>query len=292
VDGELGTATGTLKQGSVVAASVSLERAHFDGKMSIVEAPYLANTGTYTVVLASKTQVPSMVSGNYPQGDGVGFVTVKPDGSVALQGTLADGTAVVAAGSLSAEYTAVIYVPLYTNGGAFAARLTFDLDQPDSDLEAADALWLRPAIAASKMYPAGWAAGVRVDVTGASYVKPVASSTVSVLRNLGAESASGNAALTFSDGALSGSLVKPVNISSANRVSILPAGNTAYTLTLVPTSGAFSGTFLHSRGAKANFSGVILQKGANAGGYGFFLAPTTTTATTIESGGMSLTPAR
>jgi len=243
-------------------------------------------------VLASKTQVPSMVSGNYPQGDGIGFVTVKPDGSVALQGTLADGTAVVAAGSLSAEYTAVIYVPLYTNGGAFAARLAFDLDQPDSDLEAADALWLRPALTASKMYPAGWPAGVRVDVTGASYVKPVASSTVSVLRNLGAESASGNAALTFSDGALSGSLVKPVNISSANRVSILPAGSTAYTLTLVPTSGAFSGTFLHSRGAKANFSGVILQKGANAGGYGFFLAPTTTTATTIESGGLSLTPAR
>jgi hypothetical protein len=257
-----------------------------------VDGAYLANAGAYTVVLASKTQTPPMLSGSYPQGDGIGFVTVKSDGSVALQGTLADGTAVVAAGSLSAGYTCALYSSLYANGGSLAARLVFDLGQSDSDIEAVDGLWIKPAMPASKMYPAGWPAGVRVDVTGASYVKPVASSTVSVLKNLGAESASGNAALTFSDGALSGSLVKPVNISSANRVSILPAGNTAYTLTLVPTSGAFSGTFLHSRGAKANFSGVILQKGANAGGYGFFLAPTTTTATTIESGGLSLTPAR
>lgn len=82
----------------------------------------------------------------------------------------------------------------------------------------------------------------------------------------------GNATLTFADGLLSGPVTKNVNIhpttSAATRA---PTTDTSYTFTLVPASGLISGTFTHSNATKPAWQGVLMQKGANKGGYGYFM---------------------
>ena len=53
------------------------------------------------------------------------------------------------------------------------------------------------------------------------------------------------------------------------------------------TTGPFSGNFSHSSGGKAAYTGTILQKGANSGGYGYFLL---TPATAGNAGAAYLLP--
>ena len=61
------------------------------------------------------------------------------------------------------------------------------------------------------------------------------------------------------------------NISTTNLVTKVPATDPTFTLALVTSSGKFSGTFAHSDHTTTSYTGVILQKGANARGYGYFL---------------------
>ena len=47
--------------------------------------------------------------------------------------------------------------------------------------------------------------------------------------------------------------------------------DSSFSAALAKTTGTFSGNFNHSSGGKAAYKGTILQKGANSGGYGYFL---------------------
>jgi hypothetical protein len=71
----------------------------------------------------------------------------------------------------------------------------------------------------------------------------------------------------------------------------VPTTNAAFTLTVVPTTGMFSGTFTpnwtSAATAKPAFRGVILQKGTSKGGYGYFIS-NRTSDTDPESGRVTL----
>jgi hypothetical protein len=74
-------------------------------------------------------------------------------------------------------------------------------------------------------------------------------------------------------------------------VAKIPTTDKTFTLTATASTGAFSGTILPNwtptAAALPTFKGIILQKGANRAGFGFFLS-NIPNDTDPESGGVSL----
>ena len=273
-----------------VTGLVHAERDAFDGNtpQTTVDAAFLANGGFYTAVLPSKAQA-ALAAGAFPQGDGTGFARVNKNGSVLFTGVLADGAPFSATGVLSKNYTCPIFTDLYSGGGLLAGNLTFKV-QADSDFASADFLWIRPLRTRAAYYPAGWLAGVKLDVIGASYAIPPARPAVSVFPGLGAVSAvNGNAKIEFSDGKLTALLSKNINISPNNIITVAPATDGSVAVAIRPISGLTLGSFRHSDGTRPAFRAVILQKGANRGAFGYFLSNVPRGLNTGESGGVSVT---
>lgn len=258
---------------TVAVSNVDADRAFFDGKTpaTTVAAPYLKNKGAHTAIFAAHATQTGLATADYPQGDGFAIVTVSAKGQVTVVGTLADNTALSASAPLSKDYEVPVFAQLYGKAGLIAGKVKFDSTQTSSDLLGADILWFRPYLW-GQHYPFGWMEGIKVDVLGANYGPPATANT-SVFPGLSAVNLeSGNTSLTFSSGLLAANVVKNINIDTANKVSNAPATDKTFTFKLDAKTGKVSGTFTHSDGTKPAWQGVILQKGANAGGYGFFLS--------------------
>jgi len=262
--------TGILTQitGGIVSdvSDITAERAAFSATATVP----VANRGTYTVVLPARTsQADSLAV--YPLGDGVGQLTVAASGTVSLIATLADGRVIISTGALSQNLTWPIFVSFTSRAGSLAGVATLDATQGDSDVTATDLAWYLNA-SASTYFPAGWPNGTKTDIVGALYSVPAGSA---VLPGFGSTTAStGNAELAFWSGNLSSTLTKNMNITTASVVSRAPTTDSSFSIALTKTSGAFSGSFTHDSGGRATYKGTLLQKGANAGGYGYsLLAP-------------------
>ena len=101
---------------------------------------------------------------------------------------------------------------------------------------------------------------------GAHFAKPPASILPGLLP---VNAQSGNATLTFTDGLLSLPLSKSINISSvATRV---PATDPSFAISLIASTGFFSGTFDRPNSTRPSYAGVMFLKGADKGGFGYFL---------------------
>lgn len=269
----------TQKYRTTVVATSTVEATlkAFDGKTPATSVPagYLVNKGLYTAVLPSRaSQGAGLTTADYPLGDGLGQFTVLKTGVVSFKGALADGTAITASGPLTADLELAFFAPLYPvakiPGGSVLGGLAFDDTETDSDVSGTDFVWYRPYLDKVQHYPFGWPEGIDVDLLGAKYaVTP----GTSVLQGLSAVNpASGNADLSFSDGLLASPVDKSVNVDSANKVANAPVTDKSFTLKITPANGEFSGTFTDDGGKKPAFRGVIIQKGAQAGGYGYFLS--------------------
>lgn len=244
-----------------------LNRAAFTARNPVSPAGYTANGGKYTVILPAKAQTNGLLPGDYPQGTGIGLITITPAGLVRLAGTLADNTAVTTSAPLSSGLRAPLHVPLYRAQGSFSVEIALDESQPDSDLKGADAVWFRPFQNKTPHYLWGWEEGVVLDLLGAKYA-----GGNKALPGLGSASAEGNAVLAFSEGKLSEVVSHSLNISPDNKVTRL-SGETSYTLSIAAKTGDIKGSFTHPNGGKAAFKGKIFQKGETAGAHGFFLTP-------------------
>lgn len=271
--------TGTLG----ATATVDGDLAFYDGKTRIVSSDLiLANKGKFTVVIPSET-----VSASIPQGDGIGLVTVTAKGAAKFAGVLADGTKFAASSALSPvglsqKNNVSVYALLYAKKGSFAGAFTLDTAPANSDLSGSDFLWIRPAQTNVKHYLAGWPAGTKVDVLGAKYVVPAKLANTSVFPGLGQ---TGAVDLTFADGKLTGTVVKGATISTANKVT---TSDTTFKLSITSSSGGLKGDFTHTDASKTKYVGVIFQKGATRGGFGFFLSNVPKNAAPGEGGGMTL----
>ena len=286
--------TGTIgeeyRQAVLPWSTVVADRAAYSAA-SPVASPYTVNKGYYTVVIPAQKQPfgSDLTTLDYPQGDGIGSITVTPAGLVTLTGTLADGAAVTASAPLSAGLTSPLFAQLYAaNGGSFSGLVKLDTTQTNHDLSGTGFLWFKPYVG-GQIYPYGWPEGVTTAVYGAKYAAVAGQSVVPGLTVVVPPTT--NAALTFSDGGLDSSITKDVNISPLNVVTKTTSTDLSYTLTLSPTTGKFGGSFTHTDGTKPAFSGIVFNKlhSAYNGGYGFFL---TTTPKVIDgtgqSGGVSL----
>ena len=249
-----------------------------------------ATTGLANVVFPSKAQTPALDPSSYPQGDGFASLTITSAGTVTLSGTLADNSTFSATSGLvegnEVPFLAQIVTPgtTATKGGSFSGTLKLDTTQADADVTGADLQWIRPAVTeqsgttataiATQLYTAGWPSGIAVNAVGALYNKAV---TAQASLGLGApDPANGNGRLEFADGKLTNPITKTSFNINGNTVGKIPASNASFTLTVTQATGAFSGTIQPdwTPAAKAlpAYKGIILQKGANRGGFGFFLS--------------------
>ncbi len=248
------------------------------------------NRGYFTVGLASKEQTPPLPLSSYPQGHGYGTMVLTNLGTVILTGFLADGSPFTAASGVVTGGQVPFLAQLATpgnnsiRGGSLSGTWVIDSTQEDSDVSAIDLEWFRPAVTqlsgnsalaqATYRYTAGWPQGIKVDGVGALYDR---TQEVQTSLNLsGPHPTNGNAEIYLENG----KLITPISITRFNVVgdvvTKIPANNPSFSLTVVPSTGNFSGNFTPNWTNRSNvmpvFRGIILQKGGSKGGYGWFLS--------------------
>ena len=290
VDGSTGM------EGTVTQTGTSTVIANFAGavapyrKGNLVPAPFLnlpitgtKTKGVYNIAFPSKAQSPPISPSLYPQGDGYAVLTLSNLGTASISGYLADGTLYTGSSMLRSDDTMVLYTPLYSNLGAMGGELTF-ADDPDTDVKGSNLIWLRPAITTAVQYSAGWPTGVMTDAAGTKYAAPAS-------LNFGQGAVNtvlGNANLDFEDGQLVAPLRYPVSVNPTTGAIIkVPANNPSFTGTITTASGLLYGTFRHSNGINLSYKALLLNKGANQGGYGWFLR----NGPNGQGGGVTLDPA-
>ncbi|MEQ1862598.1 MAG: REJ domain-containing protein [Chthoniobacteraceae bacterium] len=245
--------------------------------------------GVYTLAFPSKAQSPAMAHALYPQGDGFATLTLSNTGNVSLSGYLPDGARYTAAGKLDGGHFVQLYTQLYRKEGSMSGVLRFSA-LTNADVDGTGWIWLRPVRNRARYYPAGWPNSVRIDPVGAKYSNPASLD----FGQGAADIVNGNASLVFSDGLLSLPVTKAVSVNpgpvSAGQVKLIPATGALYKLSLAAGTGAFSGTFTHD-GVTESYRGILLNKGANKGGFGYFLStPPLIYGTGGQSGGVSIEP--
>jgi hypothetical protein len=259
-------------------------------------------TGYFTLALPSKTQIPVKDTASYPQGTGYASMTLTGTGTLNLAGILADGTKITASSVLVMGAESPVFAQLTTpgasntvKGGSFGGKLVFDLSPADSDVGGTDWNWFRPAVAedpkkvATQPYTVGWPLGIKLDPVGSHYDSSVPTQTSLGLGSV--DAVNGNALLVFAGGKLNPEItVANFNIYG-NKVVRIPADSTGFKLSDVSKTGQFKGAFTPNWTSPAKampiFQGVLLQKGTNAGGWGFFMSNALNDLDP-ESGGVTL----
>ena len=287
-----GTLTRKSNGTTLTVSKIAANRAHYSKALKADASLAGAVSQRYNLILPAKAQVPALATNLYPQGAGIGSLVVKPDGTVSCGLTLADNTVMPTwAAKLTEANTLVVFGALYSSKGCFAAEVKLDPTQAATDAEGLDALWCRPAIATSQWYPAGWPAGLNVDVFGSKLSVVTESSVVPAL---GAEDlANGNVDLTFVGGLTPG-IAKLVSVSVADKVTRVPATDASFTAAITRTTGGVKGTVVHPATAKAvNWQVILFQKaGVHRGGHGFFLSPLPKPVTGLGESGAVLFKAK
>jgi len=231
-------------------ADLLAARAIFDARTN----PATQYAGSYTLSIPGGTNA----NGTVWLGDGYLTLSVGAGGTLNYSGSLADGTSVgPATMPVSREGYVPLYVPLYSGKGSVWSWLAFDASQPATGLQGWLS-WTKPAGAAA-CYPAGLTNGVMAE--GARYTPPT-NTTSRVIQMT-------NGVVIFEGGNLSVPLSNTVMLTASNKVIDLSLTN-KLSLTLTPSSGAFSGSVTEPGAKRADsFKGVLLQ-GQNSG-YGYFL---------------------
>ena len=260
--------TGTVTQrlrGSISAVSnVDADRAFYSSTNRVSDT--LAGTGSQTYTLVFKhlaTQV-GLATVDYPQSDGYATGSLKSDGTITFTGKLADHSTFSQTVPLSMANQWPLYAQLYSAKGCIAGLMTIKAALLDTDMTSGDVHWFRP-YQSTQWYPWGWPEGITVDVIGARYTLPALPGLLTV------DPLNGNTALIFTNGQLLAPLIENVNLSPTSIATLAPTTDKSFTFKLVPISGAISGTFTHSNRTKPAWQGVLFQKGANKGGYGYFM---------------------
>ena len=246
-------------------------------------APTDFTASKYDIVIPAQAQT-GLTTSQFPQGDGIGQISVSAAGVATLTGTLPDGTSLSATAPLSKNATVPLFAQLYSTKGSFSAFVTFDSTQTESDLHAPVVRWFKPSgLSGQTYYAAGWPTGVTTQLNGAK----LNAAATPVIPGLGsADLVHGNAHLVFADGGLTSAQTKTVSISTTNVVTKVPATpvDSSFTLTLTAATGKASGTYKVGSSSTASLFGAqVYQKGSNQGAYGYFL-----NAAAGLSGGVSL----
>ena len=206
--------------------------------------------GKYTLVL------PGLPGDSFvPDGASYGTVSIDSNGVATLKGFLSDKTSAAQKGQLSKDGHWPLYIPLYSGKGSLLSWIGFTNHLNDDFSGLLN--WSKPALAASKYYPLGYATN-EGTIIGARYAAPVG--TNKILHITSGE-------LTLSGGNTSQDFTNAFTLGASSKVTNLGSNQMAVTFTT--SSGLFKGSLTPANtGAKAiAFAGAVLQKGTNAFGY-------------------------
>ena len=245
-----GAITGTLSD-DTDSATIALSRAGFDAKHPAALA------GNYTVLLPANPDFPG---DPYPQGDGYALLSVTAAGSVRLTGKLGDGSVITQSAPLSSDGRFAVHLPLYKNRGVLAGWVDF---QPVDDVSDFNGTlhWTKSDTAGGPLYATGF--DLEVDLMGSRFVPPVAGHRI-----LNLENSPQNGVIFLGEGNFGPSLNFPATLLASNVVQTAATTPKAFKFTITPSTGFFSGSFLHPATNKAAvFSGVVFQKQNLATGY-------------------------
>jgi uncharacterized repeat protein (TIGR02543 family) len=298
-----GTATGTLKDGSAGATLATFTADKQFALPQTIPTSVIPSgaSAKYTLALPAPTTGSNANVATFPQGDGYATITVTGAGVVSVRGKLADGTVLSLSNKLHGTglNSVPLYAPLYRKKGAFAAELTF-ANATDSDVSGTDAVWIRPTQPRARYYKAGWANGALVQPVGTLFTTPT---TTSILLGITTGTVpAANIEVQFGDGFLDSTAVggsetrlgRIGNIAGAtlNKFTRPPTElDPAFTLALSAGAGTFTGKFKHTDGTVLSYQGVVLQKGGNKKGFGYFLStPPFTYSGGGQSGGVTILP--
>ncbi len=276
-----GTLTEFNKTNVIAQSDVNADRHHFNGTTTVVTSTYVKS---YTSRLKARaSQGAGFTSHDYPQGDGYMTFKVLANGSVTGSGKLADDTAITMSGNLSQAKHWPIFQALYGNKGCIAADAMLDDTQTDTDATALNMLWFRP-FQNAQWYPYGWNDGIYVDMLASKYTPPPAA----VFPGLNpVNPTTGNTDLIFTEGLLAATQTKFVNLTTANVLAKAPVTDASFNFAPAFATGLIGGSFAHTDGTKPKWQGVLMQKGANKGGHGYFMSTKPTALNYLgESGAM------
>ncbi len=302
VDPNGSTITGTIKTGGalLLAEILNADHAYYTSKPypelplrnvpnAVLDANY--EKGKYTALFqANAAPNNGVAKAGFPQGSGVGQITVSASGVVKIVGKLADGSAISYANALSVNGEWPVFIPLYAKKGFVTGNVAFDDQQLESDASSV-VTWLKPNTgSATGLYPSGWPNGISSDFVASKFVVAKApTATVPIPPNpdtvlgLGATAAisasTANLILEMIDGGLATKHSHDVSIDAKSKLTVLGAttGETGFAANpkavFVATTGALSGSFIHPTNSKTvKFTGVAYQKTNMASGYFHYIA--------------------
>ena len=292
--------TVNVSEAANLVVSGLAERAFYNGTTIKVPAAKLSRTtpttpltkGVFNVALNAKAQNPVVDTHLYPQGSGLGVLTLSDNGTVTFAGSLADGSAFTASSALVTASTVPFFAQLITpgaassvKGGSLSGQMTVDPAQANTDVAGVDLRWIRPAVTqvtgttpaafATQLYTAGWPTGIRLDAVGTFYDKSQTLQTTLVLD--GATPLANNSQLQFTSPELLSAITVKNFAIIGNTVTKISKTDKLGTLRASAATGLFSGTFTPSWTGFAKapaFKGILLQKSAlnQARGYGYFIS--------------------
>lgn len=230
-----------------------IDSAQIQGELSLYN-PTKIPPGLYNVVISPATSDPS----EGPGGWGYGSATVSKKGAVALALNLPDGTSPAMSFSslVAQDGRCPFYASLYSGNGAILGWMQFATDGSGT-MQSQPINWLKLPVA-DKYYTHGFTAVPAIS--GGLYLPPKAGTNIF-----------GETALTFTIDAGYTNLSLPDEVDDS--VIFNPAKNTFtdtdnVKITLTPTTGALTGTFIPA-GAKTalTYHGVV----SGGAGYGFYI---------------------
>jgi uncharacterized repeat protein (TIGR02543 family) len=278
MSGSTNQITGILTKvvrGEVMAHSdIIADRAYYSAANPVPTNLAGTSKQAYTCVfLSNPLQNPIFEEADYPQGHGYATGTISTTGTVSLVGKLADNTMITLSMPLAEDDSWPLFAQLYGNKGSISGHITVNDSFPDTDMTCGGLMWFRPYLN-SQWYPFGWDEGILVNLIGSKYNVPPATPPATVFPDLDpVDPINGNAALRMKDGLLTSLLDAKINIAATtNKVTLASTNTTPASMSIVKTSGLFTGSFTHTNGTKPAFQGVIYQKdGMFRGGWGYFM---------------------
>jgi subtilisin family serine protease len=269
-----GKLLGTIAEGGAPVASIQTDRLLYTAAKAL-KAPYrnvpADVLGVSTVAFAPAASLPPTA---FPQGHGIGVLTVAASGRATLVGKLADGSAMSYSNAVSVGKKFPVYLTYSLPKGAVGTLSGWvPLDNPTAqdDFEAT-LRWLRPATA-SPTYPEGWPTGIPLQLQGSRWLAKGSSGQPMRFPMLKPANFSGNVVFRFTEGLLPGTgFETSANVNPYNAVIPLAYNPQSLSRASIGATGLFSGSFLHPvTGRKPRFEAVILQKRQRA--VGFFTTP-------------------
>lgn len=277
-----------LSAASVTDGTTTTSFTAWRNKWKLPATPAADYAGYYTFGL----QIPETGAGTeqegLPQGNGFGSLTIKPAGTLAIAGKLADGEKLTFSTFVGPEGEVLLFQIFFSGKGSIVGSLDITpVPAPASNTLDGALSWSRP-------FNTGRIGGfnaVPLTAIGGRYNAPVAPTLV-----LGITDGADNAKVDFLEAEVPSSPSIVVSLKTGNKVSY-PAVNTAKTA-LVPSAatGAFKGSFSLSDPnpwaptkpfvRNASYEGIIVPTSSGLKGYGYFLLarlPTTPAGTVLTT---------